>query len=484
MRMMRAFKVLPAGTLLRRRSYVSVVPNPEDTDIIYQGRQNRDEIMDKRYTTTSTMPPRTSAQAAKPPYSNNLALAMMSEICLYEGTYCKVPYPKQRTTRPPTPFAPNCSLERAVAAAKAIIDQNYSLNASYIANYNSVELESNPEMIFYKEYKEATLTHQTNIQFTCRTTTIAGLSKDAFDSYPLKDGPSWHQVSGDAAHEARKRDYGYITEGIVAGIGDGASKGFISSRLTTYFANRDKRLSETIDPVIGYGTTDNGMTCTAKVPTSSASSTGYLIRKFDNPEIPGLTAKAAITPALRGILARLNIYCNYAEAKSRTRTSLRRRPQPHNQQALRPRRTPRRTVAELQRQSTTPQRRERKQHHLGNPSLPPLQETMLDADLRYWDLQRWHMLDRLDTSKYPNIRLGANLGEVAPYNYTNDKGEAKTFTLPTFANMSGNYMQAIPGNDRIFSAREYLYPIPSEQITLTQAPGSDKSSLEQNALWK
>ena len=50
--------------------------------------------------------------------------------------------------------------------------------------------------------------------------------------------------------------------------------------------------------------------------------------------------------------------------------------------------------------------------------------------------------------------------------------------------MSGNYMQAIPGNDRIFSAREYLYPIPSEQITLTQAPGSDKSSLEQNALWK
>ncbi|MDE6612665.1 MAG: hypothetical protein K2K22_08920, partial [Muribaculaceae bacterium] len=59
-----------------------------------------------------------------------------------------------------------------------------------------------------------------------------------------------------------------------------------------------------------------------------------------------------------------------------------------------------------------------------------------------------------------------------------------TFTLPAFANMSGNYMQSIPGNDRIFSAREYLYPIPSEQITLTTAPNTEQSSIEQNALWK
>ena len=69
--------------------------------------------------------------------------------------------PKQRTTRPPTRSRQTVPSSVLLLPQKAIIDQNYSLNASYIANYNSVELESNPEMIFYKEYKEATLTHQT-----------------------------------------------------------------------------------------------------------------------------------------------------------------------------------------------------------------------------------------------------------------------------------------------------------------------------------
>lgn len=476
-RMMRAFKYYQLVRSYGDVPYVSVVPNPEDTDIIYQGRQNRDEIMDKVYNDLDYASKNIGA-GSKTTYSNNLALAMMSEICLYEGTYCKY-RTETENYKAADPVRAKLFLERAAAAAKAIIDQNYSPNASYIANYNSVELESNPEMIFYKEYKEATLTHQT-IQFTCRTTTIAGLSKDAFDSYLLKDGlPA--SVSGDAAHEALKRDYGYITEGIVAGTGDGASKGFILS-IDNVLANRDKRLSETIDPVIGYGTTDNGMTWARQGSDQLSSSTGYLIRKFDNPEIPW-TYRQGSNYTCAPVYWLALIYCNYAEARAElgllsdddlnlTINKLFDRAE-----------LPRRTVAELE-AINDPLNDANVSSTIWEIRRCRRCETMLDADLRYWDLQRWHMLDRLDTSKYPNIRLGANLGEVAPYNYTNDKGEAKTFTLPTFANMSGNYMQAIPGNDRIFSAREYLYPIPSEQITLTQAPGSDKSSLEQNALWK
>lgn len=476
-RMMRALKYYQLVRSYGDVPYVSVVPNPEDTDIIYQGRQNRDEIMDKVYDDLDFASKNIGA-GSKTTYSNNLALAMMSEICLYEGTYCKY-RTETENYKAADPVRAKLFLERAAAAAKAIIDQNYSLNDSYIANYNSVELESNPEMIFYKEYKEATLTHQT-IQYTCRSTTIAGLSKDAFDSYLLKDGlPA--SVTGDAAHEALKRDYGYITKGIVDGTGDETTEGFILS-IDNVLANRDQRLAQTIDPVIGYGTTDNGMTWARQGSDQLSSSTGYLIRKFDNPDIPW-TYRQGSNYTCAPVYWLALIYCNYAEARAElgvlsdddlnlTINKLFDRAE-----------LPRRTVAELE-AINDPLNDANVSSTIWEIRRCRRCETMLDADLRYWDLQRWHMLDRLDTTKYPNIRLGANLGEVAPYNYTNDKGEAKTFTLPTFANMSGKYMQAIPGNDRIFSAREYLYPIPSEQITLTVAPGADKSSLEQNALWK
>jgi hypothetical protein len=33
-------------------------------------------------------------------------------------------------------------------------------------------------------------------------------------------------------------------------------------------------------------------------------------------------------------------------------------------------------------------------------------ETMFDNNYRYWDLIRWHQLDKLDSSTYPNILLG------------------------------------------------------------------------------
>ena len=44
--------------------------------------------------------------------------------------------------------------------------------------------------------------------------------------------------------------------------------------------------------------------------------------------------------------------------------------------------------------------------------------------------------------------------------------------------MVGDYMKATPSNDRVFEARQYLYPIPTQQITLTDG------AVEQNPLWK
>ena len=77
-------------------------------------------------------------------------------------------------------------------------------------------------------------------------------------------------------------------------------------------------------------------------------------------------------------------------------------------------------------------------------------ELMTDG-FRYWDLVRWHMLDKLDTSKNPNIRLGANLSDVEGCEVALDGGYAVPYTAT-----------------RTFDKKYYFYPIPSSQINASQ----------------
>ena len=87
-------------------------------------------------------------------------------------------------------------------------------------------------------------------------------------------------------------------------------------------------------------------------------------------------------------------------------------------------------------------------------------ELIMDNDYRYWDLIRWHQLDKLDNTKYPNVLLGANISNA-----------------PVAAeNVTGNYINATFGKSRVFEGRQYEWPIPQDQITLNP-------NLEQNALW-
>ena len=89
-------------------------------------------------------------------------------------------------------------------------------------------------------------------------------------------------------------------------------------------------------------------------------------------------------------------------------------------------------------------------------------ELMLDNWSRYWDLIRWHQLDKLDTNKNPDILLGANVGNIPD--------------LEVDINADG-YIQTSKGASRIYEAKHYLYPIPSGQITLNP-------NLGQNPGWK
>lgn len=456
-RMMRAMQYY----LLVRRygdvQYVDTPIEPTDDEAIYQPRQDRDVIMDKVYEDLDYAC-KNIGSGSKTTWSSALAYAMTAEICLYEGTYCKY-RTLEENYKAADPARAEKYLGYAAAAAKAVMDMNYSLNSSYIGNYNSVSLESNPEMIFYKEYKQAVLTHS-QIQYIVRTTLIAGMSKDAFDSYLFKDGLPLAKTTCD------KNDAGYVKKGIVEGVDKTA---IIDDELYIgdLLAVRDQRLYQTIDTCLGYGSTptpevpDAGMTWARYGSDRLASSSGYLTRKFDNPEAIDWQYRQAGNYTCAPVYWLSYIYCIYAEAKAELGTLTDDDLNASINKLYARAGLPDQTVASLTAIADPA-------NNMGVNSLIwevrrcRRCELMFDRDFRYWDLIRWHQLDKYDTTKYPNIRLGANIKNgTAPYQY-----------------MEGDYMKATPSNDRVFEARQYLYPVPTQQITLTEG------AIEQNALWK
>ena len=89
---------------------------------------------------------------------------------------------------------------------------------------------------------------------------------------------------------------------------------------------------------------------------------------------------------------------------------------------------------------------------------------MTDNWIRYWDLVRWHQLDKLDSNKYPNINRGANVAA------------AMTLDEDIVYNVDANGYIIVNSANRTYDKKYYFYPIPSSQITLsngttTQNPG-------------
>ena len=428
--------------------YIDEVVNDLDINnaLLQAPRTNRDEVMDHVYDDLKYAAENIGS-GSKTTYSSDLAYAMMSQICLYEASYCKYRTLEENYYAPDEARAKKY-YEYVVAAGDYLMGRGYSLNADYQANYNSVSLESNPEMIFYKEYKEATLTHQT-IQYNVLTTTIAGISKDAFDAFLFTDGKPLATTTCDT------NDAGELTTGIVDG---GSEVGDILS-LEKVLAVRDKRLSATIDPVVCFGTTQEGMTWSRAGSSQLSSSSGYTIRKYDNTSLP-LNYRTQSNYTCAPVYWLAVVYLEYAEAKAELGTLTDSDLDKTINKLYTRAGLPTQTVAGLSSMNDPA-------NNMGVSSLLweirrcRRCETMMDNNLRYWDLQRWHQLELLDTSKHPNIKLGANLKNA----------------VRKSDNMVGDYIQATPNNDRIYEARQYLGPIPTGQISLN-------SHLEQNALWK
>lgn len=427
--------------------YAGDVVSTTDDGILYGPRTDRDQVMDYVLEDLQFAVENVGAGSAKYYWSSDMAKALLTEIALYEGTYCKYRTEAENGKAPNAERA-NKYLNIAVETAQSLMNSGkYSLGAEYGVIYHSTDLTSNPEAIFIKPYSQpnASFGHAT-IAYTNSTTQISGMTRDAFNSFLFLDGKPLATTTLD------KSDKATVVDG--------------QPMITGLLEVRDQRLKVLIDEGLGFG----------NVPWADryagapelTSGTGYIVKKFYDPTLTDYQLKTIgqnITQC--PIFSYAPVLLAYAEAKAELGTI---------------------TQDDLDKTVNALNKRVGLPGDLSlNPEADPANnmnvssllweirrcrrcELMFDGN-RYWDLVRWHQLHLLGTTAENRVVLqGANIADVPEALYTNENGD-KTVTID-----ANGYIQVWPAQNRTWNSKYYFFPIPSGQTTLNP-------SLVQNKGW-
>ncbi len=419
-----------------------------DEDILYGARQPRNDVMDKILEDLNFACDNISAnESSRVAFNKYVALSMKAEICLFEGTYCK--YVAKDNSRS------NKYLTEAKNACNEIMkSEKFSLNASYKANFDSENLAGNNEMILYKHYNYGSMAHGT-IDYTCGSTIVHGMTKDAFDSYLFTDGKPLASTSLD------KSDEGKIVKIIDnSGLYE-EPQPYID--ITDVLANRDPRLAAQVDNILqfpgcGYARFPGQKTISAQ----STSSSGYGVLLFDNEKYAD---NNALRQATNGNWTDAPIFwyaqtlLNYAEACAELGSI---------------------SQSDLDKSINLLRDRVGMPHLTTSPDADPANnmgvsaliweirrerrvELMYCMNDRYYSLLRWNQLQLLDTKKYPNQTLGAHVG-----NFGADIDLSKVDL-----NSDGYIDFRNNGAERVWDSKYNLYPIPNDQYNLNKQIGQN-----------
>ena len=401
----------------------------KDADIVYGKRTDRDLVMDSVLADMQFAVENIKESAERTEFNKAVAQAMLSEVALYEGTFCKY-RSAQDGQKPADEARAKKYLEVCAQVSKDIMDNaNYELNTDFRANFNSLDLAGNKEMILYKHYVYGVLAHGT-IDYTCGSTPVMGMTKDAFNSYLGIDGkPCAPGTDKGTAITILAADGKCDVDHQVVDI-------------SAVLAARDPRLSAQVDPIVHF--VNHGYARYGGA--ESTSTTGYGVLLFDNDAIPTVDRQSIGTNATDAPIYWLSyIMLNYAEAQ-----------------------------AELGKNSEAKDAIDAiRTQHAGMPSVDVtiaaagttlLQEVRRERRVemmycqndRYWSLIRWHQLDKLDTRNNPDIYLGAYAAGL-------DGVEV---------NAEG-YIDTRNGIDRVYDKKYYLFPIPTNEFALNPEIGQN-----------
>ena len=411
-----------------------------DGDILYGPRQPRNDVMDKVLEDLNYACDNITMNAgSRTAFNQYVALAMKAEVCLYEGTYSK--YVKNDNARA------NTYLTQAKQACEKIMNSGkFQLNSDFQGNFNSLDLKGNTEMIMYKHYVKGSLTHGT-IDYTCGSTQVKGMTKDAFDSYLFRDGKPLATTTMD------KND-----RGVIVTLDD--NSGFGEAKhidISAVLANRDPRLSAHVDKIIQFP----GSGYARFGGAQSTASTGYGVWLFDSKAVADLSN--AERQSTNGnytdapIFWYAEILLNYAEAcaelgsitdadLNKSINLLRDRVgMPHMTTAVEADPANNMGVSNI----IWEIRRERRV------------ELMYAMNDRYNSLRRWNKLELLDTENHPNICRGAFVAGYEGLDMSQVDVDAD------------GYINCKNGVPRKWDAKYNLYPIPDNQKNLNPEIGQN-----------
>lgn len=437
--------------------YEEALDNKDYTSL-YRARDKRTDVMDKvlEDLNFASKNIRVSDGEAGLTVNRDVADAYGSRLMLFEGTWEK--YHEHNTE-----YAKKY-LEAAKSFAEAVMNSGrYHLCNNFLDLTTSENLGGNPEIILYRSYAEGVVTHSL-MSFQNTLTEVNSPSKSFVDSYLSKNGLPIHQ-SGNAMY---KGDKWFPDE----------------------MANRDPRLYANIDTT---GLKLNGI---ADIYATS----GYFSHLFVNESLKdkaGGQSSTCITdaPVIRYDEVLMNYIETAAELSSlgdytltqqdfdKTINVLRDRPStnmPHVTLAGSNLQVNGISINDPDRDADVPSilweiRRERR-------------DELPYSGLRFYDIRRWGKLQYADMVKNPKLNMGAWLDKDRYVAWYNSKHPGSTITIEKLSrikldrNGNAGYIKPIADLNlmRVAADKDYLYPIPEDQITLYKSRGY---TLTQNSGW-
>lgn len=458
----RLFRALEYHKLVSRFGDVPWFDKPlesTDTEALYQARQPRTQIMDLvlQDLQFACEHIRKSDGVKGLTVVRDVAYAYTSKVMLFEGTWQK--YNEKNSA------AAKKYLKAAKDAADKIISSGtYSLTPNYKDLTTSISLAGNPEVILYREYAEGVLTHSL-MSFQNTEAEGSSPSRSLVESYLSSNGLPIHQTNN-TMYKGDKWFYDEITD-------------------------RDPRLYATIDTA---GVRLQG------VATVYASS-GYFANRFVNESLitePGGVSSTNITDC--PVMKYNEVLMNYIEASAelaslgahaltqadfdKTINVIRSRPSTHmphvvlsgNQLSVNGI-----AIDDPERDSDVSPvlweiRRERRTE-------------LAYEGIRFNDIRRWGKLHYADMVLNKKLNLGAWVDKDRYIEWYNKVYKpAEPITLKRLENIrldrAGNagYIKPITDESlvRTYNKKDYLYPIPTNQITLYEKKGVE---LKQNPGW-
>ena len=422
--------------------YVDKELDSGDEDILYGPRQPRNDVMDKVLEDLNFAVANISYNDnSRTAFNKWVALAMKAEICLFEGTYSK--YVTKNSGRAST------YLNEAKSACLEIMNSGkFALNSSYKGNFDDDDLSGNNEMILYKHYVLGVMGHGT-IDYTCGSTQVNGMTKDAFDSYLFRDGKPLALTSLDKSDKGK-----------VVSIDDNSGYGVAKHiNIVDVLAKRDPRLTAAVDSILQFP----GSGYARFGGAQSTASTGYGVMLFDNVKYANDNGTRQATYGNytdAPIFWYAEILLNYAEACAELGTI---------------------TDADLNKSINLLRDRVGMPHLTTTVAADPANnmgvsniiwevrrerrvEMMYCMNDRYYSLQRWNQLDKLDTQKYPNLSRGAY---VMGFDAEGVKLTDVDIDADGYINCKNN------GAERIYNDKYLLFPIPNDQATLNPQIGQN-----------